>query len=118
DPKGIVTDIAYTPRGWVSTVTVTPPGGSARTTTYTYDNVGQVTGVTLPDATSLTYTYDVAHRLTGASDARGNSVTYTLDDAGNRTAEAVRDPGGTLRRSIARSFDALDRLQQVSGAAQ
>src|SRR6185369_17768883 len=44
DPKGVVTDITYTPRGWVSTVTTTPPSGSARTTTYSYDNVGQLTG--------------------------------------------------------------------------
>jgi len=24
DPKGVVTDMAYTPRGWISSVTVTP----------------------------------------------------------------------------------------------
>lgn len=45
-------------------------------------------------------------------------MTYTLDNTGNRTAEEVRDPGGTLRRSIARSFDALNRVQQVTGAAR
>lgn len=32
DPKGVVTDIAYTPRGWVSTVTTLAPGQTARTT--------------------------------------------------------------------------------------
>jgi YD repeat-containing protein len=48
DPKGVVTDIVYTPRGWTSSVTVTPPGGNARTTAYTYDNAGQMTGTTLP----------------------------------------------------------------------
>jgi hypothetical protein len=36
DPKGVVTDMAYTPRGWLSSVTVTPPGGVARTTGYSY----------------------------------------------------------------------------------
>jgi YD repeat-containing protein len=118
DPKGVVTDVTYTPRGKVSTVTVTPPGGSARTTTYTYDFVGQMTGVALPDGTGVGYTYDAAHRLTGVSDTRGNTVTYTLDESGNRIGEEVRDPGGTLRRSVARSFDALNRLQQVTGAAQ
>jgi YD repeat-containing protein len=116
DPKGITTDITYTPRGWVSTVTVTPPGGSGRVTTYSYDFVGQVTGVALPDDTSVSYTYDAAHRLTGASDARGNSVTYTLDDSGNRIGEELRDPGGSLQRTVSRSFDALNRLQQAVGA--
>jgi YD repeat-containing protein len=118
DLKGGVTEVSYTPRGWVSTVTVTPPGGTARTTSYTYDGIGQVTGVSLPDGTSLTYTYDDAHRLTAATDSRGNSVTYTLDAAGNRVGEEVRDPVSVLRRSIARSFDALNRVQQITGAAQ
>jgi YD repeat-containing protein len=118
DPKGVITDISYTPRGWVSTVSVTPPGGSARTTTYTYDNVGQLTGVSSPDGTNVTYAYDAAHRLIGATDAMGNAVAYTLDNVGNRIAEEVRDPTGTLQRSISRSFDALNRLQQVTGAAR
>jgi YD repeat-containing protein len=118
DPKGVVTDTTYTARGLVSTVTITPPSGAARTTTYTYDDVGQVTGVALPDGTTLTYGYDTAHRLTNVADVRGNSVTYTLDNAGNRTVEEIRDTGGTLQRSIGRSFDAINRVQQVTGAAQ
>ena len=117
DPKGVVTDVTYDGRGRVGTITATPPGGTARTTTYTYDDVGQLTGVALPDGTSLIYSYDAAHRLTGATDARGNSVTYTLDNVGNRIAEEVRDPSNVLQRSISRSFDALNRLQQVTGAA-
>ncbi|MBC5785078.1 hypothetical protein H8N03_19180 [Ramlibacter sp. USB13] len=118
DAKGITTDITYAPRGWVATVTVAPPGGASRTTTYTYDDVGQLTGVSLPDGTSLAYSYDAAHRMTGVSDARGNSITYTLDAAGNRTGEDVKDAAGMLRRSVARSFDALNRVQQVTGAAE
>jgi len=116
DSKGVQTDVAYAPRGWVSTVTVTPSGGTARTTSYTYDNAGQLTDVLLPDTTHLHYGYDAAHRLTTITDARGNAVTYTLDNTSNRTAEEVRDPTGTLQRSISRSFDALNRVQQVTGA--
>lgn len=118
DPKGIVTNITYTPRGWVSTVSTTAPGQAARTTTYTYDGVGQVTGVAQPDGTALSFSYDAAHRLVGATDARGNTVAYTLDNIGNRISEQVKDPSGTLQRSIARSFDALNRLQQITGAKQ
>jgi YD repeat-containing protein len=43
DPKGVVTEMGYTPRGWVWTVKTTAPGLSPLTTTYTYDQVGQVT---------------------------------------------------------------------------
>ncbi len=118
DAKGVVTDTVYTPRGWISSVTVTPPGLAARTTSYTYDAAGQLTGVANPDGTSQSYSYDAAHRLIGASDNRGNTVTYTLDNMGNRISEQIKDPGGTLQRAISRSFDALNRLQQVSGAVQ
>ena len=118
DSKGVVTDITYTPRGWVSTVTVTPPGGLARLTTYTYDGLGQLIGASHPDGTAVTYTYDAAHRLTGITDARGNSVAYTLDAEGNRISEEIRDPSGTLQRAIGRSFDALNRVQQVTGSTQ
>jgi YD repeat-containing protein len=117
DPKGVVTDTVYTPRGWTSSVTVTPPGGTARTTSYTYDNAGQLTGAALPDGTTLGYSYDAAHRLTGITDTKGNSVTYTLDNAGNKVGEQVRDPSGNLQRNITRVYDALNRVQQVTGAS-
>jgi len=117
DPKGVVTDTTYTPRGWASSVTVTPPGGTARTTSYTYDNAGQMTGATLPDGTTLGYSYDAAHRLTGVTDAKGNTVIYTLDNAGNRTGEQVKDSSNTLQRNITRVYDALNRVQQVTGAS-
>jgi YD repeat-containing protein len=116
--KGIVTQMSYVPRGWVSTVSTTAPGNAARTTSYSYDAVGQMIGVSNPDGTVLSFTYDAAHRLIGATDARGNTVTYILDNVGNRIAEQIKDPSGNLQRSITRSFDALNRLQQVSGSVQ
>lgn len=113
DPKGVVTDITYTPRGFVNTVSTSVPGAPSRTTTYTYDAVGQRTGVVLPDGTSATYTYDAAHRLVGVSDARGNSLSYTLDNQGNPLVEQLKDPSGNLQRVINRSYDALSRVQQI-----
>jgi YD repeat-containing protein len=117
DPKGVVTDTVYAPRGWISGTTVTPPGGVARTTTYNYDNAGQLTGVVMPDATTLAYSYDAAHRLVGVTDAKGNTITYTLDNMGNRVGEQVKDPQGNLQRNITRVYDALNRIQQVTGAS-
>ncbi|WP_431096578.1 LamG-like jellyroll fold domain-containing protein [Polaromonas aquatica] len=117
DPKGIVTDTVYTPRGWISSTSITPPGGVARTTTYTYDNAGQLTGVSLPDGSTMSYSYDAAQRLTGVTDAKGNTVSYTLDGMGNKTGEQVKDPQGNLQRNITRVYDALNRVQQVTGAS-
>jgi YD repeat-containing protein len=65
----------------------------------------------------LGYSYDAAHRLTGVTDAKGNSVTYTLDNMGNKTGEQVKDPSGNLQRNITRVYDALNRVQQVTGAS-
>jgi YD repeat-containing protein len=88
------------------------------TTSFVYDAAGQLTRVTLPDGARLTYTYDAAHRLTAIQDHKGNNVAYTLDAMGNRINEKLTDPGGVLVRNIARSIDALNRVQQVTGAYQ
>jgi YD repeat-containing protein len=85
---------------------------------YTYDPAGQLIEVTLPDTTSVTYTWDDAHRLTKVTDQAGNSVTYTLDNAGNRTTDEIKDASGTLTRTVTRVFDALNRVQQVSGGVR
>ena len=118
DANGTVTDTSYTPRGWVKTVTSTPPGAAAQLTVYDYDGVGQLKKATLPDSMALEYTYDAAHRLTAVKDSAGNSVTYTLDNMGNRQSEDLKDPSGTLARNITRVFDALNRAQSATGATQ
>jgi YD repeat-containing protein len=117
DPNGAVTDTAYTPRGWLREVKLTPAGSAtSQTTVYEYDPVGQMTRATLPDGTSTTYTYDAARRLIDVADSAGNKVSYTLDAMGNRTKEEWKDPSGTLRKTITRTIDALNRVQQVVGA--
>lgn len=118
EPNGLVTETTYTPRGWVDVVTVTPTTGTPQVTSYTHTDTGKVATATLPDGTTMSYSYDAAQRLTGVTDGAGNTVTYTLDNAGNRTAEQYRDPGGALARNITRVFDALGRLQIVTGSPQ
>ena len=49
------------------------------------------------------------------SDSAGNRIDYTLDNAGNRTKEEVKDPGGVLSRQLTRVYDALGRVQQTTG---
>lgn len=113
DPNGLVTEMTYNLRGWLTTSTI---GGE--TTNYEYDGIGQLKKVTMPDGSFVTYTYDDAHRLTGMSDSAGNSVTYVLDTLGNRIREEVRDPHDALVRQVARVYDALSRLKQVTGGIQ
>jgi YD repeat-containing protein len=111
DPNSVVTSYTYDARQRLLTTTV---GG--QTTTNEYWPTGLLKKVTQPDnVTYVQYTYDDAHRLTGVSDNLNNSISYTLDNMGNRTAEAVKDPSGTLKRTLGRSIDALGRVQQVTG---
>jgi YD repeat-containing protein len=116
-PNTLVTNLAYFPRGWLKTLTLTY-SSYVETTQYTYYPTGLLQTVTQPDSSVLTYGYDDAHRLTSVTDSLGNKVSYTLDNAGNRLNEQATDINNTLRRNITRVYDALNRLQTVTGAVQ
>lgn len=88
---------------------------AGQTTSYGYDAAGQLVKVTQADNSLVGYEYDTAHRQKAVFDNRGNRIAYTLDSLGNRTAEQVKDPGGTLRRQLSRVIDALGRVQQITG---
>ncbi len=110
-PNGLFTSLTYDERGRLTSRNV---GGE--TTFYTYDGVGNLTGVALPTGAAYTYTYDAAHRLTQITDAQGNMLTYTLDNAGNRTYEEIRDTNNNIAQKHSRVFDTLNRLYQDIGA--
>ena len=115
DPNGTVTTNTYDLRQRLLTRTISGTGITAQTTTLTYDNAGQITQLKMPDNSTLNYTYDDAHRLTQVQDTLGNKVVYTLDAAGNHTAEKTYDPSGSLAKTLTRSYDALNRLQTLTG---
>lgn len=119
DPNGTVTTLTYAPRGWLQSAVVKEAGSAAmQTTSYTYDNAGQLKTATSPAGETLTFDYDAAHRLVEIKDSLNNKISYRLDKMGNRTAETVSDPTGALALSVSRSFDNLNRLQNVTGATQ
>ncbi|MBO0885716.1 MAG: RHS repeat protein, partial [Mycobacterium sp.] len=90
-------------------------------TTYNcYDNVGNLTSVTQPDAnlSSLScpavqgttpftsfYTYDAAHRQLTSTDGDGHATSYKYDDDGNQTQ--VTNPKGITSIN---TYDQLNRL--------
>jgi len=82
----------------------TPANGS--TTTYVYDNVGNLQSVTYPNGVVHNYTYDPRNRLTnlgvnGTVNGAPGAIagyTYTLDPAGHRTGVTeLSGPNGELR---------------------
>ena len=112
DPNGLVTTMAYTPRGWLTRRDV---GGEI--TRFDYDNVGQLIKLTRPDGSHVGFEYDAAHRLTAIVQQDGARLTYTLDPAGNRIQEDITGADGSyVYYTHRRTFDALGRLWQDIGA--
>ena len=117
DPNGLVTTLSYTPRGWVKSIQV-----GAETTSYQYDNAGNLILVTRPDGSHIGYGYDQAHRLTSISLEDNNqtvvaTMTYQLDNAGDITKTQILDASGNVNYSHSDIFDSLGRLYQDIGAA-
>ncbi len=110
DPNGVVSDYAYDARGRLTSQSV-----SGQATVYAWWPTGLIQRIAAPDGNWTYFEHDAAHRLWRVSDNSGNSIVYTLDNEGNRTAESVVDPTGTLRRHVARGIDALGRVDQVTG---
>lgn len=120
DANGVETLLTYHTRGWLLTSTVKDPGGNTAldaVTNYGYDNVGQVTSITLPEGTVLSYEYNGAHQLTAVSNGLGERIEYTLDLQGNQTGETIKSDLGTITKSLTRTYDELSRLLTVVGAA-
>jgi YD repeat-containing protein len=117
DPNGTITTMTYHVRGWLTSVARTA-GTVTQTTTYEYWPFGKLKKITQPDGSYLGYSYDPAQRLVGITDNVNNMVLYTLDNAGNRIKEEYEDPSGLLKRNVTRAYDALNRLQSITGAQQ
>jgi RHS repeat-associated protein len=119
DSNGVISDLTYTPRGWLAIRTVRAningsASGNDAITTIGYTAYGAVASITDPDGVVISYTYDAAHRLTDIADAVGNHIHYTLDAAGNKTKEDTYDSGNTLRRTLSRSYNTLGQLTGVT----
>lgn len=111
DPNGVVATFTYTPQGWLASSTI-----GTSTTSYIYNEVGDVLQITLADGNFIKYTYDNARRLVGVRNRLGESINYTLDAMGNRTAMWVKNNTGTLVRQQQQAFDELGRLIKSVGA--
>jgi len=110
DANGVYNTYSYDLRQRLTRITV-----ENEETAFTYDDAGLLKKTTFPDGSELNYIYDNAHRLTEISNSLGDRVVYTLDNSGNRINEQMFNSSGMLTKSIARQFDALNRVQSVTG---
>lgn len=120
DANGVITDLEYHPRGWLTARKTRGANNAVETddaiTRIEYWPTGLVKKVIQPDGAFTSYIYDAAHRLTDIADNAGNTIHYTLDNAGNRTQEDTRDPANVLKRTLSRVFNQLGQLQTQADA--
>ena len=117
DANGITTEFTYHDRGWLLSSRIKHPSNTSldSVTTYTYDPVGLMIGMTLPNGYQLSYEYDGARRLTAIQNAAGERIEYTVDAAGNRTQQNIKNNVGTIVYSVAQAFDELSRVMAITG---
>ncbi|HEX6701714.1 MAG TPA: DUF6531 domain-containing protein [Gaiellaceae bacterium] len=88
DPLGNVTSYSYDKVGNRTGVT----DAASHTTSYEYDAENRLTKVTAPDGGMTQYTYDGAGNLLTRVDAKNHTTTYTYDNANRQTS--VTSPTG------------------------
>lgn len=117
-PMGAVIANSYDARGRLTSRSVTPAGGgAAQVDSFSWRPTGQLASATLANGVAFSYGYDAAQRLTQVTDNLGNAVVYALDAMGNRISTTYLDPNGNPQRVRNTQFNALNRINLVTDAA-
>lgn len=136
DANGVITDLAYNNRGWLTSrsVRVNADGSASAQDAVTrleYSDNGDILRVLQPDDSGLEYCRDAARRISavvqttraqptrcaaGAPVPGAEAIVYTLDAYGNRLREEVRDGSGAIKRLLARQYNTLNQLRALVNA--
>lgn len=114
DANGVVTDLVYNNRNWLTSKTVN--ASTDEVTGYTYIASGQPDVITLPDSSTIDYDYDNAQRLTKITNTGGETINYTLNAMGKPTAVTFKDSGGTTKKSFTATYDVLGDMLTLVGS--
>jgi len=83
--------------------------GSAHPTTFAYDIMNRLSGITYPDNTSASFGYDSCGRRTSATDQNNKTTTYAYDDADHLTS--VTDAANNLTQY---AYDTENNLSSIT----
>ncbi len=108
DPNSVITTFVYNARGWL-----TSNATAGYTTTFDYDNAGNLKVIHLPGSKDITYSYTDADLIEKIEDNAGNYIKYFYDTEGNKTREEVRDHNDVLKRYKDFEPDDFDRLEKI-----
>lgn len=125
DVNGVIVEMAYHPRGWLTQQAVrgADPDPAVTTddqiTNYLFDARGNLTNMTSADGNTAEIFYSNRNRITEIRDQNGYRQTYTYDSAGNRQTEnsyAGVANATNLRHSSSYTIDILGRMVQAKGS--
>lgn len=126
DALGNRVTYAYTPEGWLESVTkadgtvlafaydrtgslLIQNVGDGQTVESSYNDVGKVTEVSGAEG-SITYQYDERGYLLSVENVNGDVVSYTYDEYGNKTSMTYPDG-----RVVSYTYDRMNRMTGVTG---
>jgi RHS repeat-associated protein len=92
------------------------PAGLGYLTSYSYDALGNLTGVVQNGSRQRTFVYDLLSHLTSATNPESGTVTFTYDANGNLGTKTSPAPNqaGSATVTATYNYDALHRLTQES----
>lgn len=111
DANGLVTDLEYNARGWLTKKTVVSSKGDSVTLYNYYDN-GLLKAATLPDGSSLTYKYNGARQLKEIINNSGERKIFSPNVLnGDWKDLTYADAGGSKTYHRFRKFDEMGRVR-------
>jgi RHS repeat-associated protein len=110
-PNGEKTTITRNSDGDAETVSRPAPGNTTQTTTYHYDEHGNLTSVVDPLKHTWSYEYDPAGDRTSETDPEGDKRTYDYNEDSQETSTV--SPGGNVKGAEASQYTTkIERDQQ------
>ena len=117
DANNVQTQFVYDTLGRVSSSTQAYGTGSAATTSYTYDDVGNVLTITAPNSSVITYAYNDNNRLELITDGLGHKKFITYNALGDVDYVAYRNAYNVTKSYTGNVYDELSRVIESSVGA-
>ena len=90
---------------------IDPINGASHPTSFSYDAMSRLTGITYPDSSVVSFTYDVRGRRITSTDQNHKTTYYTYDDADRLST--VTDPANNTTQY---AYDTEDNLLSITDA--
>ncbi|ODN41414.1 RHS repeat-associated core domain-containing protein [Piscirickettsia litoralis] len=109
--NGVKTTYSYDPMDLLTGVTV-----NGATTQYKYDDDNHISEIVLPDGVTKKFTYNYWGHLKDKTDSQSNQVIYTLNSLGEPIEQTIKTKAGNRLESNKYTYDGFGRLSSIIDA--